>query len=266
MSVDTQEMNVTAALAVPRTSASMAGTATPGLQRAVDQVLSQIDWSRRDIVLWMPGTSESHVPDPMRRAVVSAFDGVVPVAVPYEASWSLTQSVADGAEKLAAVLREIESRGGRHRVFLAGQSQGAWAISEVMSRPGTSDSVERAVLFGHPSFAAHHDHAFRHGDRILEINHSADSVSTPLSGDAQAGLRAFEGIAEGKVRGNVRPLLSLAVKNPGYLGKVLLGQRYRLPLVGERYPDPHVYTSDMAAGAAYLRTGTAPAAKPTAGR
>lgn len=212
-----------------------------------------IDWSKRDIVIWLPGTS-SHVVNPgFARAVATAWgnSGVSLSMLDYEASWQLDRSVATGVESLKILLAAIAARKGAHRVLVAGESQGAWIIGEAMADPAMMRVVDRAVLMGHPALAGHH---YDGDQKVIEINHRRDLVTMPLKGNADHAFDAMRAVHLLDPR-YIGSLVRASLANPAQLGLMALGA-VRWLLSDGLVPDPHDYTGDMARAAALLREDT----------
>ena len=155
------------------------------------RVLNSIDFSKRDIVLWVPGTSNHHVPDRLAAAVHAAWkDGGASLThVEYPATWDMRPSVATGVATMKLVLAGIAAQGGNHRVLVAGESQGAWVLGEALADPLLGRVVDRAVLFGHPGLAKTHYEGGR-DPRVLEVNAEGDHVAAPVQGEAAKALDA----------------------------------------------------------------------------
>lgn len=216
--------------------------------------LNAIDWSKGEIVLWVPGTSNHKIHEGFEAAVRESWiDGGVSLSrVEYEASWNMRPSTATGIATLRLILAGIAAHGGTHRVMLAGESQGAWLIGEALSDPRLRRVVHRAVLFGHPFVAAHHfDDG--HDPGVLEINNAGDQVSAPIKGDVAAGLDAMVAIRTLNVGGlgTVAKALSQNPEHGVMILKSLAGGIFR-GLV----KDPHNYTGEMSRAVEWLRFGS----------
>lgn len=225
-------------------------------QADAQRVLNSIDFTKRDIVIWVPGAG-GHAPD---AAFADAFhaawhDGTASLThLEYEATSNLRASVATGLATLKIVLAAIAARGAHHRVMLAGQHQGAWLIGEALADPKLRPVVHRAVLFGHPALAKTHWDDGR-DPAVLEHNHPSDHTSRSLSGAADAAL-------DGAVALRRRQFWRL-----GAIGDALAGQLHMVPamvanalraLPGVRavLPSPLDYTDRMAGAVEFLRSGS----------
>lgn len=218
---------------------------------AADATLASIDWSKRDVVLWVPATGSHAVPAGWKREVQRASsDGDVGTTLmDYPASLDFHASVATGAETLRLTLEGIQARGGNHRVMLSGHSQGAWVISDALQDPQVRSRVERAVVFGRPSEAA--SAGSGSDDKLRVINDPDDPFTEPTSGIDQG----FEGVSavlrNGRVDWkSVAKVGVAALANP-FLGAYLIGRKVAPDAwSGER--DPHHYNAEFASGARYL--------------
>lgn len=174
--------------AIPGTGIAPPGALPAGLsaREYADHVLKQIDWSKRDIMLNVPGTGDRLVLGGMRRSMALTFDraDVSFAFMDYDTDWNFRVSVPKGLEVLRLVLAGIAAHGGQHRVFLFGQSQGAFIIGEAMSDPKLSAMVERAAIWGHPWISRHH---YPPGvdQRVWEFSNADDPITLPLRGSAR---------------------------------------------------------------------------------
>lgn len=186
------------------------------------RVLASIDWSKRDIVIWVPGTGSHRVHEKFADAVHGSWsDGRVSLThLEYEASSEGPRSVATGIATLKLVLMEIAARGGNRRVLVGGESQGAWILGEAMADPSVRKVVDRAVLLGHPSLAKTHWHG--RDPAVLEYSNPGD----PAAGD------------------------------PELLPGLLLTTLGSLPGIKGYVKQPHDYSDRMSGAVEFLRTGT----------
>lgn len=222
------------------------------------QVLDAIDFSKRDIVIWVPGTS-NHGPHKDFEAAVRdsyAGEGTNLVALQYEATWHLRRSVPTGIATLRLVLEGIRARGGDHRVLLAGESQGAWIIGETVADPAVSKVVDRAILLGHP-WLAKHQYAEGQDPRVRVINHEGDQVTMPVNGDASAGLDAMVAIRTLQLS-RLGGVLKALASNPNHGVQLLKSIVYALPGLKSLVRNPHVYAGEMTRAVEYLRHGRLP--------
>lgn len=222
------------------------------------KVLDAIDFSKRDIVIWAPGTS-NHGPHPAFEAAIrDAYqgDGSNLVALEYEASWHLRRSLPTGIATMRLVLEGIKARGGDHRVLVSGESQGAWILGEVLADPAVSKVVDRAVLIGHP-WLARHQYDRGQDTRVRVINHAGDQVTLPVRGSATDGLDAMLAIRTLDLS-KAGALVKAIAHNPDHGVKMLLNIAYALPFVKSLLKNPHVYDGEMTRAVEYLRHGSLP--------
>ncbi|MCW2927741.1 MAG: hypothetical protein JWM86_1709 [Thermoleophilia bacterium] len=201
------------------------------------KALAQIDWSRPDIVLWMPGTNEHVMAGNWKR--VASEELARPssaVLVDYPATMDFEQSVSTGMRTLQLVLAGIASHGGDHRVLAGGYSQGAWIIGDAMATPEIRDAIDRAALFGHPGLARRHFDD-RSDPKVLEANDAHDPVAFAVP-DRQLLIDASRDMARGEAATHPIRAINAIAQNPelsGYWGVRMVD--------GERWAgvDPHEY-------------------------
>lgn len=237
-------------------------------RRIADQTLAALDFRRRDLIIYVPGTDEHAVNGTFAGAVGAEWSqrDVSMAALPYEASYRLRASVSTGIEALRLVLDAISRRGGTHRVFLTGWSQGGWVIGETLTDPRLRRVVTRAAFGGHPGVANTHYEDGR-DPSVLEINHDGDGVAaTPTGGRDQAidaitlarstGIRTF---------GDVGTVLGAALANLAPLAMIAMSLlRINFPVLQLVSTEPHLYEPEMARVATFLRTGRDPGPPPPA--
>jgi hypothetical protein len=222
------------------------------------KVLDAIDFSKRDIVIWAPGTS-NHGPHPAFEAAVrDAYkgEGTNLVALEYEATWHLHRSLPTGVATMRLVLEGIKARGGDHRVLLSGESQGAWIIGEVLSDAAVSSVIDRAVLIGHP-WLAKHQYTAGQDARVRVINHAGDQVALPVRGSATDGLDAMLAIRTLDLS-KAGALVRAIAHNPDHGVKMLANIVFAIPGLKKLLKNPHVYDGEMTRAVEYLRHGTLP--------
>lgn len=225
----------------------------PPVAERVKQAVAKIDWSKKDIILWMPGTSEYVTNPSFAKTVDAMFPGMHAVPVVYAANWRFETSVPDGIAVLKGVMDEIRRRAPGRKVLIAGQSQGAWIASAIVGDPKYAGMVKRAALFGHPVVSPYHFHDLK--SNVVEINNPGDPVALKVNADKARVVKAIDMVARGKLLQSVPTWLSLAIHNPAYLGQALLGQMMRLPIINKLAGDPHHYETDFLAGVTFLKTG-----------
>lgn len=223
------------------------------------KILDAIDFSKRDIVIWVPGTSNHGPHKAFEAAVRESYAGTGSnlVALEYEASWNLRRSLPTGIATLRLVLEGIRERAGDHRVLLSGESQGAWIIGEVIADPAVSKVVDRAVLMGHPWLA---QHQYNRGEdsRVRVINHTGDLVTLPVKGDPTVGLDAMLAIRTLDLS-KAGSLLKGLAANPKQGVALLKSIIYAVPGLKSFIRNPHDYSNDMTRAVEFLRHATLPA-------
>lgn len=222
-----------------------------------EATIASIDFSKRDIVLWIPGSGAVGVHPDFEDAVLREWpDGRVSLsALRYEASWHMRRSVATGIETLRLVLAEIRRRGGDHHVMLAGESQGAWVISEALADPSLRSTVDRALLMGHP-WLARHQYLDGRDPNVRVLNNPGDMVTLPINGDPGKGLDALVAIYTLQLA-KLPQIVSAVIQNPLHAVKLLSSIQFALPFVKGLRPNPHRYESNFPAGLKFLRQSSA---------
>lgn len=196
-------------------------------------VVDAIDWSLDTIVLWVPGTSEHGIADDVaaafrRRRIRGA------VAVPYQATWRLVDSVPDGEATLRAVLDLVRARRRPgQRIVLLGQSQGAWIISSVLRDPNHARGIHRVGLVAHPALAPAHSHGTtgpsdRLGPSVREFNDPDDLVTRDLGPNARAALGIVDAFARLDLGRAFGGALKVIVKDPALLQALVASQLFRV--------------------------------------
>lgn len=232
--------------------------------RDAETALRAIDFSRRDVIVWVPGTDATGVEWDVRRAVDYLYgtSGDVSLShVPYEASWNLWSSMPTGLATLKLVLEGIRRRlaampaAQRPRILLAGLSQGAWIIGEALADPRVGSVVSRAALAGHP-WMARTQYLDGHDPRVRVINHRGDQIAMPIHGDIRTGMEAMTAVRTGRLGANLALVAKAILQNP--LHGVLLAEtmtRDALPALRPFLRDPHVYGYEWPRLVRYLRDG-----------
>lgn len=221
--------------------------------RDAQRTLAGIDWSKRDIVLWVPGTSQSSVQPSFAREVAASWPSsdVSLARVHYQASWNIRPSVATGIATMRLVLAGIAAHTGNHRVMLAGESQGAWIIGEAIADPALRRVVDRAVLLGHPWLAAH-QYVDGHDPGVQVLNNFGDLVTLPLNGDPTRGLDAMVAIHTGQLS-KLPLVVRSVVENPQQGWKLLGTLRFAIPGIRSLWKNPHDYSDRMREAVGFLR-------------
>ncbi|MBC7460649.1 MAG: cutinase family protein [Thermoleophilia bacterium] len=216
-----------------------------GIEAAVTKAYDAIDFSKRDIVIWMPSTDEHYLPAALRKGLEAAgLDGSA-VMLDYPANFDFAPSVSTGMESLKELLARIAEQGGDHRVLLAGHSQGAWVIADAMENDTVHAMVDKAMLFGSPGTAVTH-YTNRADPKVVEVDDKGDVLGQPVQ-ERDALLSELRGWFNGDPS-SALPLLGSAMRNPR-LGAYLVAKT----VDPERWKDdPHRYENFMADGAAWL--------------
>ncbi len=231
----------------------------PDMQRAredAELTLSEIDFSKDVIVLWLPGTNRSGIPITFAGPAQAAWGAHLSLnELHYPASFDIRQGVATGAATLRLVLEGIAARGGRHTVHLAGESQGAWAITETIADARMRHRVDRIALMSNPWGARNH-FVDGHDSRVMEMSRRVDLVARKVNGNIDDVLSAAEALLTGDIRVIPR-LLAIAIRNPGSAA-LLAATGLRLLTPGGRDRDPHNYEDMMPAAIRFLHVGWQP--------
>ncbi|MEO6867159.1 MAG: hypothetical protein ABI200_03985 [Gaiellales bacterium] len=228
--------------------------------RDAERTLASIDFSKPDIVLWVPATGSHSIPSSWQDNVAKTFGDRASLAlVDYPANANFNSSVATGQETLKLVLAGIAERDGNHRVSLAGHSQGAWVIGDTIDDPTVGRIVDKAILYGHPA-PARVDWSRGLDPRVQQVDDPAD----PFTWEVVGGRQALDAIAELHEGGSTtgEPLdiggmisrglkvASAALLNPG-LGAYLIG-KHVVADQDRSGNDPHHYAARYGDGAAFL--------------
>ncbi|MCW2923122.1 MAG: Cutinase, partial [Thermoleophilia bacterium] len=221
-------------------------------RKLADAALAKVDWSKPDLVVWVPATDEHYFPSAMRAGVKRQFgDRASTVLLDYPADWNFAESVSTGMEALRLFLAGVAEHGGDRRVLLAGHSQGAWVIGDAMADPAVHAAVDRAVLLGDPGLAVTH-YTDRRDAKVVEVTDRGDRLGAPVDG-REALLEGMSRIDRGDTVGGGAELAGVAVHNPQLA--TYLAARSVDP--GQWKDDPHRYEHAMGDAATFLDAGTA---------
>lgn len=228
---------------------------TQEARKQSDKTLSQIDWSQRDIVIWVPATLSHEVPKGWEKAVSQEWGNskTKPVLLDYPASVNFRSSVPTGIEALKLTLDGIKKHGGNHRVLLAGHSQGAWVIGDAMLDPVVAAKVDKAVLYGRPTQARSDNPRLHESNKVEVVNNADDPFTQKTTGIDQAaqGLKELDRDNKpGAVLGALT--IGAAVLANPFLAAYLIGRKISHNS-WRGNADPHHYDRDFAAGAKRLR-------------
>lgn len=225
-----------------------------------DRALAAIDFTKPEIVLWVPATNSHSIPGDWQQGIERAFGQRASSSiVDYPANANFNDSVATGMETVKLVLAGIAERGGHHRVTLGGHSQGAWVIGDALAEPAVGRMVDKAVLYGHPA-PARVDWSDDADPNVRQVDDPNDPFVWDVAGGRQA-LAAIDELADGRAESGEQlafgdylargaTVLGTALANPA-LSAYLIGKH----VIAERYDsnhDPHNYRAQYADGAAFL--------------
>jgi hypothetical protein len=236
-------------------------------KRYADRTLRSLDLSKPVVVLWVSGTANPkkgefpQIAPAFANAVYREFqDGNAGLGLMrYESSWNMRSSISTGVETLRLVLRGLKRR--HKQVLLAGESQGAWVISEALKDPVAHSAITRAALWGHPAVAATHFED-GHDPQVLETNHKWDHVSRPISGDRALAMEALIALESDMSLAKVPLLARALIANPVSGALALMSNlRDHLPLpIRVMIPEHHNYSEDFLRGVEFLKAGLGQAA------
>jgi hypothetical protein len=235
----------------------------PAVQPAVaaaesTTTLAAIDRTADDIVIWVPGTMRNRIPGAFADGVQQAFDGrsVSLVKLPTHPDYQITQGVADSAEAVRLLVRELDgTRRPGQRILLAGESQGAWSIGVALEDPTVREAVDRVALWGNPGLQPHQFDGAGDGT-VLELTDDQDVVGRPVSGDPVLITDALIHVMEGDLWHAWR-LPAIAVANP-HSTSLLLRSAARLQTPDGFGRDPHNHREFMGAAARFLADAPVP--------
>lgn len=228
--------------AIPLSSAVTTKLGMPDLAGVPRTPNYNIDLTKDVIVLWVPGTSNHAIPDTFSSLVNQQFSSVSIHLVDYMASWSFSKSLPNGEYNLTAVLDYLSKhlRKGQ-RLMLAGESQGAWVISDVLSDSKYKSLVDKVVLLGHPGVSERH---FTNDSKVLEINHPQDVTTIPVNVDKKELAEHVERIVHCDVTA-LPYILKVGLLHPNMLVSLGIMGLSKVPIVGDSLPKLHDYNKDM---------------------
>ncbi len=229
--------NQVAGAADPTKAGQLPGTPDEQLARQnADRAIAQIDWSKPNIAIWVPGTGQRGV-DPQFARTLGGDTSVV--AADYPANLDFMGGVSTGMLTTKYILEAVAARG--RTASLTGYSQGAWVAGEVMADPAAAKTVSRAALFGHPK-AANAQYAAGH-PKVRVVN-NADDPYANMGGDTTA-IRGLSTLASGNIDAeSIAGLATAFVTQPDVVGFLATAHD---PNVGRR----HAY--DLGSQAAWLK-------------
>ncbi|MCW2927851.1 MAG: hypothetical protein JWM86_1819 [Thermoleophilia bacterium] len=231
-----------------------------------EAALAAIDFSRPEIMMWIPGTDGKGVHHDFQLAADYLYGarptGLSLTALPYEASWSLRRSLPTGLATMKLLLHGIKERfaqieaAGRPRpkLLLAGLSQGAWIIGEAMADPELTGLVTRAITVGHP-WMARHQYGDGHEPRVRVIGHVGDQITMEVAGSVGTGLDAMIAVRTGQIGKGLGSVVRAILANPLHGVLLLQNQLRNLGWLRPYLSDPHEYSMEMPRMVRYLRDG-----------
>lgn len=228
-----------------------------------EQVLARIDFSQRDILIVVPGTGDRALLPEQRRGIADTWPrgGASVAFIDYDTNWNMPRSMPQGMETLRLVLAGIARRGGAHRVFLVGQSQGALIIGEAMREPAVRSMVTRAAILGHPSGVAATRYAAGSDPKVWYHTHPDDPIAQRLNGSVKQALEGVAHIMAGRLLDALPIVLTSGVRNAAQgISTGIWAIRGQLRIPHWLVPDPHSYADDYHAALAFIRDGAGPAA------
>lgn len=174
---------------------------------AADRIVADLLKGTGPILLVVPGTSGTSYQTSMfetaRQAIeLSRSSGISIASIPYANSARdiavrlLTGYPKPEANVLALVLERLKRFAPNRPVYLAGESQGAWQISDTLSRsPELGQAVQRVALFALPGMVIPPSVAVGDAKRgasgIRHWQHTNDIVPTLFTGRMGPALAAF---------------------------------------------------------------------------
>jgi hypothetical protein len=226
--------------------------------------LDSIDFSKREVLIWVPGTDGKGVHRDFQLAAnyqYGATGDVSVTALKYDAAWALRTSLPTGLATMKLVLEGIRQRlesipvAERPKILLGGLSQGAWIIGEAAADPKVGSVITRAMLVGHP-WLAKTQYVDGHDKRIMVLNHPGDQITLPVAGDPGVGLDAMIAVRTGKLGSDFGTVAKAILANPLH-GVLLLHTTMRDHLTWLRpyLRDPHQYGYEMQRMVHFLHTG-----------
>jgi hypothetical protein len=229
-------------------------------RRDAERALAAIDFSKPEIVLWVPATNSHSIPDDWQRGVQQAFgERASSSIVDYPANANFNDSVSTGMETLKLVLAGIAERGSHHRVTLGGHSQGAWVVGDALQQPEVGRMVDKATIYGHPA-PARVDWSDDADPNVRQVDDPEDPFVWDVAGGHQA-LKAIDELNDGTSREGQQlgfgdylsrglSLVGTALQNPA-LSAYLIG-KHVVPEGVDSARDPHNYRAQYDDGAKFL--------------
>lgn len=229
-------------VAIPVASSVMAKAGMPELIGTLRPPTFKVDLSKDVIVLWVPGTSNHSIPDSFKKLIESQFPSVSLALVDYMASWSFSISRPNGVSNLKAMLDYLSEHMKKgQKLLVAGESQGAWVISDVIKGSKYKNMIDKVVLLGHPTTADSH---FFNDQKVLEINHPQDVTTIPVNVNKEVLAEKVEDIIHLDLSA-VPYLLKVGLSHPNVLLWLGVLGASKVPVLGDALPKFHDYNKDM---------------------
>lgn len=222
------------------------------------QVLARIDFSQRDIVVVVPGTGDRALLPEQRRGIARAWPrgGASIAFIDYDTTWNMPRSMPQGMETLRQVLAGIARRGGTHRVFLVGQSQGALIIGEAMREPAVRAMVTRASILGHPMGVARTRYGVGTDPKVWHHTNPDDPIAQQINGSVRQALQGIGMLLGGRLLEAMPILLTQGPRNlTQAISTGIWAIRGQLRVPHWLVRDPHSYAEHYDAALAFVRDG-----------
>ena len=215
----------------------------PNLESIPMQTLPLVDMTKEVIVIWVPGTNNHRVhPHFAAQAKLRWGNRASVVLSDYEAKWTFTTSIPDGYRMLKHIVDYVlKHRRPGQRIVLAGESQGALIIGELMARKEYYKAIDKAVLLGHPGISERH---YDSDKKVLEINNPSDPATFKWPGEAVEIFKNLDKFFR-KDLTTVPFFLKTAVNAPIQAARLLFTSFGSIPFLSDILPHPHTYSGRM---------------------
>lgn len=221
----------------------------PSTAERIDMVCADLDWSAPAFTIWVPGTSEYWIKQRFLDELLAHAPGAHVTMIPYESTWRFSSSVPDGAAVLRGVLDHLQTRAPGRPILLAGESQGAWIISTILTDPDRARHVTSVAIWGHPAAAPQE---FGLNGQVREFNSEGDIVTMELGDRPAQVISAVEQLARRKFGTGLFRLASYAIQRPDMLVKLVKFWTFAMPVIGRDHQSDHDYDDDIPGGVTHL--------------
>lgn len=217
--------------------------------------IPKINFKKKHIILWMPGTNDHLIPAKFLESVRQIFgDTAEVVLVDYPATQQYLNSRADGAYILSGTLDHIRAnKSPDSKVYIAGLSQGAMVASMILGNPANMKLIERAVFMGHPGISPNH---YDNHPKVKEFNNFLDPVTFDWAEDKDAFVLKIQKFLQGDIMQGVS-LLGTFIHHP--IESLIAGitHLHRVPILNfpKLFGEVHDYTEKMDEAASWLYHG-----------